>query len=81
VLQPICCLLDRSLCFRRIAIGRGNGLFTGTLRAGQRAAAVMSLIQSTRMNRQDPYVYLKDILTRLPTHKGSRIGELLQHRW
>jgi hypothetical protein len=29
----------------------------------------------------DPYAYLKDILTRLPTHKASRIGELLPHRW
>ncbi len=31
---------------RPIAIGRSNWLFAGTLRAGQRAAAVMSLIQS-----------------------------------
>ena len=65
---------------RPIAIGRKNWLFAGSLRAGQRAAAVMSLIQSARMNGHDPYVYLKDILTRLPTHKASRIGEL-PHRW
>ena len=25
--------------------------------------------------------YLKDVLTRLPTHKASRIEELLPHRW
>jgi hypothetical protein len=29
----------------------------------------------------DPYAYLKDVLTRLPTHKASRIVELLPHRW
>ena len=29
----------------------------------------------------DPYQYLKDVLTRLPTHKASRVGELLPHRW
>ncbi|WP_148639798.1 transposase domain-containing protein, partial [Paenacidovorax caeni] len=27
------------------------------------------------------YAYLKDVLTRLPTHKASRIDELLPHRW
>ena len=66
---------------RPIAIGRNNWLFAGSLRAGQRAAAVMSLIQSARMNGHDPHAYLKDVLTRLPTHKASRIDELLPHRW
>ncbi len=66
---------------RPIAIGRNNWLFAGSLRAGQRAAAVMSLIQSARMNGHDPYAYLKDVLTRLPTHKAGRIEELLPHCW
>ncbi len=75
---------------RPIAIGRNNWLFAGSLRAGQRAAAVMSLIQSAtvmsliqsaKLNGHDPYVYLKDVLSRLPTHKNSQIGELLPHRW
>ena len=66
---------------RPIAIGRANWLFAGSLRAGQRAAAVMSLVQSARMNGLDPYVYLRDVLTRLPTHKASQIEELLPHRW
>jgi transposase len=66
---------------RPIALGRNNWLFAGSVRAGQRAAAVMSLIQSARMNGHDPYAYLKDVLTRLPTHKANRIQELLPHRW
>ena len=66
---------------RPIAIGRNNWLFAGSLRAGQRAAAVMSLIQSARMNGHDPYAYLKDVLTRLPTHRASQVLELLPHRW
>jgi transposase len=66
---------------RPIALGRNNWLFAGSLRAGQRAAAVMSLIQSARMNGHDPYAYLKDVLTRLPTQRASQIGELLPHRW
>jgi transposase len=60
---------------------RSNWLFAGSLRAGQRAAAIMSLIQSAKLNGHDPYRYLKDILERLPTHPASRIDELLPHRW
>lgn len=66
---------------RPIALGRKNWLFAGSLRAGQRAAAIMSLIQSARLNGHDPYAYLKDVLTRLPTQLNSRIEELLPHRW
>ena len=66
---------------RPIAIGRKNWLFAGSLRAGQRAAAVMSLIQSARLNGHDPYAYLKDVLQRLPTQKNYQIAELLPHHW
>ena len=66
---------------RPIALGRSNWLFAGSLRAGKRAAAVMSLIQSARLNDHDPYRYLKDVLERLPTQRASRIGELLPHSW
>ena len=66
---------------RPIALGRNNWLFAGSLRGGQRAAAAMSLIQSAKLNGHDPHAYLKDVLTRLPTHMNSRIEELLPHRW
>jgi hypothetical protein len=66
---------------RPIALGRANWLFAGSLRAGQRAAAVMSLIQSAKLNGHDPYGYLKNVLERLPTQPASRIEELLPHRW
>jgi transposase len=49
--------------------------------SGKRAVAIMSLIQSARMNGHDPYAYLKDVLTRLPTQRASEIVELLPHRW
>jgi hypothetical protein len=41
----------------------------------------MSLIQSTQLNGHNPYAYLKDVLTRLPTQRASEITELLPHRW
>jgi len=66
---------------RPIAIGRNNWLFAGSLRAGQRAAAIMSLIHSARLNGHDAYAYLKDIFERLPSQPASRFGELFPHRW
>ena len=66
---------------RPIALGRSNWLFAGSLRAGKRAAAVMSLVHSARLNGHDPYAYLKDVLERLPTQPARRIEELLPHRW
>ncbi len=63
------------------AIGRSNWLFAGSLRSGKRAPAIMSLIQSARMNGHDPYAYLKDVLARLPTHRASEIGQLLPQQW
>lgn len=66
---------------RPIALGRSNWLFAGSLRAGKRAAAIMSLLHSARINGHDPYAYFKDVLDRLPTHSASRIEELLPHHW
>src|SRR3984957_17381878 len=60
---------------------RKNWLFAGSLRAGHRAAVIMSLIQSAKLNGHEPYRYLKDVLERLPTQPASRIEELLPHRW
>jgi transposase len=51
-----------------------------SLRAGKRAAAIMSLIHSARMNGLEPHAYLRDVLERLPTQPASRIDELLPHR-
>jgi hypothetical protein len=65
---------------RPIALGRSNWLFAGSLRAGKRAAAVVSLVHSAKINGHDPYAYLKDVLQRLPTRPASRFEELLPHR-
>ncbi|WP_339464998.1 IS66 family transposase [Pseudomonas sp. EA_65y_Pfl2_P74] len=76
--------IDNNQCENQIrpwALGRSNWLFAGSLRSGKRAAAIMSLIQSARLNGHDPYAYLKDVLSRLPTQKLSKITELLPHKW
>jgi hypothetical protein len=51
----------------------------GSLRSGQRAAAVMTFIQTAKLNGHDPYAYPKDVLTKLPTQKNNTIEELLFH--
>lgn len=63
------------------AVGRGAWLFAGSELAGRRAAIVMSLIQSARLNGHDPWAYLRDVLERLPMYPNARIDELLPHRW
>ena len=49
--------------------------------AMQRAAAIMSLIQSARINGHYPYAYLKDVLQRLPTQRASGFNQLRPHQW
>ncbi len=66
---------------RPIALGRKNWLFVGSQQAGERAATLMSLIESAKLNGHDAWAYLKDILTKLPTWPNSRLQELLPHRW
>jgi transposase len=63
------------------ALGRRNWLFIGSQLAGERAAVVMSLLQSAKLNGHEPWAYLKDVLTRLPSQLNSRIEELLPHKW
>ena len=63
------------------AVGRKNWLFSGSLAAGARAADIMSLIQTAKLNHIEPLAYLTDVLTRLPTQPNSRIEELLPTRW
>ena len=63
------------------ATGRKNWLFAGTLAAGKRLAAVLSLVQAANLHGHDPYAYLKDVLTRLPQTKDRDIDQLLPHLW
>jgi hypothetical protein len=41
----------------------------------------MNLIQSAKLNGHDLYVYLKDVLARLPTQHARDIADLLPHQW
>ena len=62
-------------------MGRRAWQFVGSELAGQRAAIVMTLVQSARLNGLDPWAYLRDELERLPMLPNRLLEELLPHRW
>ncbi len=66
---------------RPLAIGRRNWLFVGSQQAGERAAVMLSLIESAKLNGHDPWAYLKDVFERLPTLKDRDLASLLPHNW
>jgi transposase len=66
---------------RPLCVGRKNWLFVGSRQAGERAAVVLSLIESAKLNGHDPWVYLKDVFERLPTLKQRDLAQLMPHNW
>ena len=62
---------------RPIALGKKNWLFTGSERAGQRAAAIQTLFGTAQLNGLDPSTWLRETLTKLPIWPNNRIDELL----
>jgi len=66
---------------RAIALGRKNWLFLGSDNGGHAAATHFSLIASARRHGIEPFAYLRDILTRIPTHPNSQLHELLPDQW
>ena len=65
---------------KRIAIGRKNWLFVGR-RGGQTAAVLMSFTSMCQRLGVEPWAYLQDVLTRLPSLPAEQRGELLPDRW
>ncbi|AWV20114.1 Transposase (plasmid) [Roseomonas mucosa] len=66
---------------RGIALGRKAWLFAGSDRGGDRAAAMVSLIYTAKLNDVDPRAWLADVLARIAGHPASRLHELLPWNW
>lgn len=62
---------------RGVAQGRKNCLFAGSDVGGQRAAAIYSLIETCKLNRDDPEAYLRYVLGVIADHPINRVAELL----
>ena len=66
---------------KRIAIGRKNWLFVGSDKGGRTAAVLFSFTSTCHRLGVEPWAYLQDVLTRLPTLPADRLAELLPDRW
>jgi hypothetical protein len=58
-----------------------NWLFVGDAGAGQRSAIIYTLIECCRRRSQDPFAYLRDVLTRLPNMTNRQIPEVTPAAW
>jgi transposase len=67
--------------FRAVAIGRKNWLFAGSDAGGKTAAVLYTITQTCKRHQIDPFEYLRDVLTRIPSHPADRLAELVPHRW
>lgn len=79
VLLPDNNAMERTI--RPIAVGRSNYLFAGSVRGGCASATMYSLLGTAKLNGLNPYNWLKDTLTRLPSHPSNRVAELLPLVW
>src|ERR1700757_4059725 len=66
---------------RGIALGRKSWLFAGSDRGGERAAIMMTLIHTAKLNDIDPQAWLADVLARINDHAIHRLNELLPWNW
>src|SRR5215469_9552316 len=66
---------------RGVAVGRNNWVFFGSDEGGKTAAVLRSFVASCQRVEVDPFVWLKDILSRIADHPITRIAELLPHNW
>lgn len=66
---------------RGIACGRKAWLFAGSDRGADRAAAMLTLVMTARLNDVDPKAWLADILTRIADLPASRLPELMPWEW
>jgi hypothetical protein len=66
---------------KRIAIGRKNWLFVGSENGGRTAAVLFSFTSTCHRLGVEPWAYLQDVLTRLPSLPAEHLEELLPDRW
>ena len=66
---------------RGLALGRKAWLFAGSDRGAERAAIVLTLIMTARLNNVDPKAWLADVFRRIAEIPQSRLHELLPWEW
>ena len=66
---------------RGIALGRKSWLFAGSDRGGERAAVMLTLVHTAKLNDIDPQAWLADVLARIADHKITDLAALLPWNW
>jgi transposase len=64
---------------RHVVLGRRNWTFAGSAEGGHRAAKIYSIIATCQQHGLDPFVYLRDIIDRLP--RGHNPTTLTPAAW
>jgi transposase len=79
-----CLSIDNNVAERemkQIAIGRKNWLQFGSPQGGKTAAILYTFTSTCRRLHLEPWTYLQDVLTRLPTTPQEHLTSLLPDRW
>ena len=66
---------------RPTAVGKKNWLFIGDAEAGERSAIVFTVIEACRRRGIDPFEYLRDVFTRMPTLVAADYPSLAPDAW
>jgi transposase len=66
---------------RGFALGRKSWLFAGSDRGAARAAAMVTLIATAKLNDVDPQAWLADVLAQIAGIPQGRLVELLPWEW
>jgi len=62
---------------RPVAIGRKNYLFAGSHQGAQQAAIMYSFLGTCKLNKVEPFAWLKKVLEVIPEYKANKLVELL----
>jgi transposase len=76
--------IDQNLvenAIRPTALGKKNWLFIGKAEAGERSAILYTIVECCRRRGIDPFAYLRDILTRLPSATNWQVKDLTPEAW
>ncbi len=66
---------------RPTAVGKKNWLFIGDAEAGERSAIIYTVIECCRRRGIDPYEYLRDVFTRLPSMTNWQVKNITPEAW
>ena len=66
---------------RPTAVGKKNWLFIGDAEAGDRSAIIYTVIENCRRRDIDPFAYLRDVFTRLPSATNWQVKDLTPDAW